>query len=98
MSKIKNEKIDFSAAIDKCDMIGGNKLILQRKLASIKTTWMSTEENVKQINDFIFGISDENPFEDANKELENKFDDYDDRLINLVQKVKASKLKRKINK
>ena len=100
--KRKSEAINVEVAVDKCDHIGASKLEILQKARSIKKLWLNQkgeqEENLSVLLDYIFGKSDENPFQEMNDDIQAKYDAYDERIADLVKKVQASKFKKKINR
>lgn len=99
--KIKNETINIDVAIYKCDNIGTNKVEILKESMNIKKLWLNQkgeeEKNLLELTDYIFGKSDENPFQSLNDEVQEKYNMYEERILDFVKKVKSSKIKTKIN-
>ena len=96
---MKNEKINLETAIEKCDHIGASKAEILKKAKTAKRFWLDqSKENVEELHNYIFGKTDENPLQEIEDEVQRRFEHYDQKIDEYIEKVKKQSLKRKINK
>lgn len=94
--KRSSEAMSPEVAIDKCDQIGGNLVLIYKAAAKARASIAKNEPD--SLLDYIFGRSEENPCEAISVLVKEKEEAYTERIDGLVESVKKAKLKRKINR
>lgn len=96
---MKLDKINMETALDKCDSMGGSIVNVYNTNRIEKRNMINMDRDLpNKLKDYIFGNTTENPFESYNEKITAKIDENKAVIDMLVQKVKKSKNKRKINK
>ena len=89
-SRPKSYEVTYEFASDKTDIIIRNRIQVTQDAQRTRTTFIrESPENLKAVNDFIFGESDDNPLEKITKDENSRYDAYNDKIEELARGVKA---------
>ncbi len=95
----KSNDLEYDNILNKIDLICSSKLEFTQTLSSYKSQSMASDLDLRQsVMDYIFGETEESPFDDINKDHQKKMDDYDDSIDFLTSKAIYKQQGKIINK
>ena len=87
-SKIYNQK-KIETSLNRCEALAGNMIERNQEIKFRRV--LTLKENYNAVNDYIFGLSTENPLKDYTDQINENISEYTDICDGIVQEVLKSR-------
>jgi hypothetical protein len=93
-----NAEISDAYGSERVDVIASNKVSLLRDATAARVEFIKeSNENRQAVMDYIFGVSEDNPLKSITDEVNDKLQEYEDRIAKISRGIKVYMRVNKLN-